>query len=114
MGLGSNGETSAFLDEFAQPIRLRDHLIDSASIFTPGPNQPLPVICDYMFFETGAALFLSASLYFDGSNSRRPNHHMINVEIFLPSFTRNIVKDPIAAFAQCFEMLCNSTLAQIT
>ena len=108
-----NGETSAFLDEFAQPIRLRDHLIDSASIFAPGPNQPLPVICDYVFFETGAPLFLSASLYFDGSNSGFTNHDVINVEILLASFTGDIVKDAIASFAQCFEVLRDSTLAQI-
>ena len=111
MGLGY-GETSAFLDEFAQPIRLRDHLVDSTAILGPGPNQPLPVICDYMLFETGAALFLSASFTSMTATPVLP-HDVINVEILLASFTGDIVKDAIASFAQCFEVLRNSTLAQI-
>ena len=97
-----NGETSAFLDEFAQPIRLREHFVDSTAILAPVPNQPLPVICDYVFFETGSPLFLSASLYFDGSNSGFTNHNVINVEILLASFTGDIMKDAIASFAQYF------------
>src|SRR5439155_25064977 len=88
-------QTSSLSDKVAQPIRFCAHLIDSATVLTPWPNQPLPVIRDYVFFETGAPLFLSASLYFDSSDAGFTNHNVINVEILLTSFTRHVVEDAI-------------------